>query len=57
MVFTHVADGIEALKALSRGEKPRSNWPSMLRNSYRNKMNEPIPGTGSGVGNAYGRRH
>jgi len=57
MVFTHVDDGIEALKALSRGEKPRSNWPMMLRNSYRNKMNEAIPGTGRGIGSSNGRRY
>ena len=57
LVFTHVEDGIEALKALGRGEKPRSNWPSMLRRSYQHHMRESIPGTGSGVGNANGRRH
>lgn len=43
IVVEHVKEAIEALRQLRMGEKPRSQWPHMLRRTYREKMAAPIP--------------
>lgn len=43
IVVEHVDSAIEALRQLRMGQKPRSQWPSMLRSAYRSKMRVAIP--------------
>lgn len=43
IVVEHVDSAIEALRQLRMGQKPRSQWPSMLRTAYRSKMRVAIP--------------
>ena len=43
IVVEHVDSAIEALRQLRMGQKPRSQWHSMLRSAYRSKIRVAIP--------------
>ena len=38
LTYEHVEDSIEALKMLSRGEKPQRNWARMFKEVWRKQM-------------------
>jgi hypothetical protein len=41
-VAEHVQQGVEMLKAVARGERPRDRWPSMLTYAYHHKMGQNL---------------